>query len=142
MKKTMLTAALAVAVFLGGCVTTGEFEDYKAKAAKDLEEAVDSLKIVNAVLLCESQVDAYEDLRGSDEPDPTRRDEPTGTRRDLASCQAELGAVQGPNLMTCQPQMVQCVQGPTYTNPECSKCYKECLDTGTWPVTGIDPCPP
>ena len=141
MNRTILTTTLAVAVFLCGCVTTGEFKDYKIEAAKDLDEAVLSLKTVNAILLCETRVDAYENLRGSDEPDPTRRDEPTGTRRDLASCQAELGSVGGPNLLACQPKMVQCIQGGVHSNPECSACYKDCLNTGTWPVAGAGSCP-
>lgn len=141
MKRMMLKMALAVAVFLGGCVTTGEFNDYKIQAAKDLQSSVNSLRTVHDILLCETRVDAYEDLRGSDEPDPTRRDEPVGTRRDLASCQAELGSVTGPNLATCQPRMVQCVQGGVHTNPECSACYKDCLSSGTWPVAGPGSCP-
>jgi hypothetical protein len=137
----MLTTVLAMIVLLGGCVTNAEFKDYKIKAAKDLENSVNSLKTVHDILLCETRVDAYEDLRGSDEPDPTRRDEPTGTRRDLASCQAELDSVTGPNLVTCQPRMVQCVQDGVHTNPECSACYKDCLTTSTWPVAGPGSCP-
>lgn len=141
MKRTIPTVALAAAMFLGGCVTTGEFEDYKNEAAKDLDDAVSSIRNVHDILLCETQVDAYENLRGTDEPDPTRRDEPTGTRRDFASCQAELGAVTGPNLLVCQPRMVKCATDNIHTNPECSACYKDCLTSGTWPVSGGGSCP-
>ena len=138
MKRTLAIAALlASGMLVSGCVTTSEFERYKAEMAAEIQKS----RQAEDVLFCESKVDAYQDMLNSDEPDPTRRDEPDGTRRDLAACEAEFDDVAGANVGQCNTQMEACTSGNTHPNQKCRSCFTECLKTGNWPTTGFPSCP-
>ncbi|MGI9264191.1 MAG: hypothetical protein ACR2QU_04635 [Gammaproteobacteria bacterium] len=117
-------------VLISGCVTQAEFDKYKQTA-----------ELTDKILLCESAVDAYQDLVGSDEPNPSRRDEPSGSRRDQA-CQDEYKDVTQGNANACATTMNECSDGSIYSNQECRVCEVICLNTATWPITGAPSCPP
>lgn len=122
--------------FASGCVVwQSDFDEY----VKATDEKIAQARITDEILLCESRVDAYQDLVASDEPDPTRRDEPSGTRRDLAACMDELNTITNSHVEDCNEQMAVC---PTsHSAQDCRNCLKICLSSGTWPTTGVVACP-
>ena len=147
--STARAALLAAALLLGGCVSTTEFYEYKQEMETYKQQMNDRLEIViqayvqadralanvDDVLLCESRVDAYAGTVGSDEVDPTRRDEPSGTRRDLEDCQAELEDVTNGNLPSCSAEITQCYENSNNTAQQCRVCAAKCLNNGSWPNT-------
>lgn len=137
MKRMKIMSILLAVVFVltSGCVWQSDFDDHVKANNENLAQA----RMKDEILLCESRVDAYQDLVGGDEADPTRRDEPEGTRRDLAACQAEFNAVAGEHVEECQESMEKCPA--TFSAQECRNCYKLCLSSGTWPTTGLVKCP-
>lgn len=119
-----------VLVLVTGCVSQAEFDQYKEKA-----------ELADKILFCESAVDAYQDLLGSDEPNPSRRDEPSSTRRDQA-CQDEYNSITQGNSNVCATTNNDCMDGNKYTNQECRVCEVICLNNGAWPIAGAPSCPP
>lgn len=144
-KITIFVSTIFAVLMSSSCVTQ-----------KDFDELVKQVNYQHEILACESQVDAYEDRLGSDEPDVTRRDEPlgtrrdepTGTRRDLKNCEAEFDRVVGgteatDNYKMCQPKLVVCVEDTELGFPQCNACFDTCMNTadGTWPDGTCDITP-
>lgn len=127
-------ALLTVVVFLtAGCVSTSEFEEYKAQQKElqnQVDKRLDDTAVYDAALACESRLDAYQDVTNSDEPIATRRDEPIGTRRD--ECVTEFDTIFGPLILACRASMVACVNSGALTNAECRACYNDCFTSGAW----------